>query len=138
GYPVRVLPPRPFQCQNVFPDYLSVFYCRRSPVLPDGAPSIAEAFFIRIPVLRNDSRNSVRVSHRQTEAYRRAVIEYIECKAVDFERRRERLDRLGQSIERVRIFSFGRNFGKSETGEVRRDHPVAIGEAWNEFAKHER
>src|SRR5215471_5098592 len=61
------------------------------------------------------------VSHRQTKTCWGAIIEHIKCIAVDLECLCERLYRHRQCIERVRIFSFGGNFGKSETRKVRRD-----------------
>src|SRR5580692_9983584 len=48
-----------------------------SPVFADRAPGIAQTFFVRIAVLRNDRGDSFRVSHRQAETCRRAIIEYV-------------------------------------------------------------
>ena len=70
-------------------------------VFPDR--SIAHTHF----VLRNDSCDSLRVCHGQAETCWRAIIEHIDCIAVDFECLRERLYGQGQSIGRVNIFSFG-------------------------------
>src|SRR5256886_9800897 len=47
------------------------------------------AFFVCIPVLRNDHCNPVGMGHRQAEAGRRAIIEHIDCVSVDFECLRE-------------------------------------------------
>jgi hypothetical protein len=68
GYAERVLQSRPFQRQNVSPDYFLVFRCGRGPVFPGRTPGITKALLIRISILRNDSCDSVRVGHRQTEA----------------------------------------------------------------------
>src|SRR5262249_731191 len=135
---MRILPASSLQSQNVLSEHLSVFGRRLGPIFPDRSPRITKSLFVSVTVLGNNCSHSFRVRHRQTEACWFAIIEYVECKAVDLECSRERLDRHGQSIEGVSIFSFGWNFRKSETREVRCDHAVMIGEAWNEFAKHER
>src|SRR5262245_17280351 len=56
----------------------------------------------------------------------------------DLECVREGRYRQRQCLERIGIFSLFRNFGKSETREVRRDHAIMTSETWNEFAEHER
>ena len=94
---VRVLPARSLQCQNILADYLAILRRWLSPVFPDRPPGIAKPFFIGIPVLRNDSRDSIRVSHRQTESGWCAIVEHVQCIAPDFERLRERIDCRGQS-----------------------------------------
>src|SRR5439155_2073329 len=96
------------------------------PVLPDRAPSFTKAFFVCIPVLRNDRCNPVGMGHRQAEAGGRAIIEHIDCVSVDFECLREGLHRESQSIERIRILAFRRDLSESETGKVWRDHAVIV------------
>src|SRR5262245_15705176 len=50
-YPVRVLPARSFQCQNILANYLAIFRCGSSPVFPDRSPGIGKAFLVSISVL---------------------------------------------------------------------------------------
>src|SRR5262249_28674689 len=128
GYAMRVLPPCCFKRQNVLSEYFAIFGCRRSPIFPHRTPSVPEPSFIGITVLGNDGGDSLRMSHSQAETCRRAVIEHIDCITVNFQCFREGVYGRRQSIERVRIFSFGRNFSKSEAREVRRDHAIVIGE----------
>src|SRR2546429_5015781 len=106
--------------------------------LSDRTPSVTKTFFVCVPVLRNNRRNPVRVSHRQTEAGWGAIVEHVDCIAVELECLREGVDRQRQSVEGVRIVLFRRDLGESETRKIRRDHAVIIGQAWNEFAEHER
>src|SRR5262249_50296134 len=135
---MRVLPARSFERQKVFAKYLSVLCCGRGPIFPDQAPGTSKPFFVGIPVLRNYGRDALRVGHRQTKTCWRAIIEHIDCVAVDLERLRKGLYRQCQSIERINISPFGRNLSKSKTREVGRDDAVIIGEAWNEITEHER
>src|SRR5215471_20268899 len=107
AYAVGILPSRSFECQNVLADDLSVFWCGLSPVFPDRAPGISETLFVSISILRNNSCDSVRVSHRQPESRWRAIIEHIDCIVVDCERLHERLHCQRQVIKRVNILSLG-------------------------------
>src|SRR4029077_13693350 len=134
----RVLPARSLQGQYILSKYVPVLRRGRGPILPDRTPGIPETFFVRVPVLRNDRGDPVRVPHRQTETCWCAIVEHIDRVAVEFERLREGLDGRRQSIKRVAIFPFRRNLGKSETREIWRDHAVVVGEARNEIAEHER
>src|SRR6516225_2969480 len=133
-----VLPARSTCCQNALPEYGPVFRCGCSPILPDWAPSISQAFFIRVAVLRDDGRDPVGMRHCQTETSGRTVIKDVDCVLIDLESLRERVDRERQSIKGVRIFSFRRHVGESETWQVRRDHAVLVGQARNELTKHKR
>src|SRR5208282_3853164 len=105
-------------------EYVPIFCGGCSPVLSDRAPSFPKAYFVCVPILRNNGGDSVRVRHRQTEAGWRTIIEDVDCVAVDLECLRESVDRERQSIEGVRIFSFRRYFCESEPRKVRRDHSV--------------
>src|SRR5260370_25599366 len=120
-YPVCVLPARSLQRQDAVAKYLPVLCRGRGPVLPDRTPGISETLFVRVPVLRNDSGDSVRLTHRQTETGCCAIVAHIKCVAVALDRLREGLYGQRQSSKRVAIVSFRRNLGKSETGKVRRD-----------------
>src|SRR5208282_2447504 len=137
-YAVGVLPARPARSQNALAEYVAILCCRRCPIFSDRAPSFTKAFFVGVPILRNNGGNSFRVRHCQSEAGWRAIIEHVNCVAVDLERLRESVDRERKSIEGVRIFSFRRHFRESETRKVRRDHSVIASQARNEFAEHER
>ncbi len=133
-----VLPARSARCQNALAEYVPIFCRGCSPVLSDRAPSFTKAYFVCVPILRNNGGDSLRVRHRQTETGRRSIIEHVNCIAVDLERLRESVDRERQSIEGVRIFSFRWHFCESETRKVWRDHAVVASQARNEFAEHER
>src|SRR5256884_9829876 len=98
--------------------------------LSDRTPSVTKTFFVCVPVLRNNRRNPVRVSHRQTEAGWGAIVEHVDCIAVELECLREGVDRQRQSVEGVRIVLFRRDLGESETRTIRRDHAPIIGQAW--------
>src|SRR5271157_3584437 len=78
------------------------------------------------------------MSHRQTKSSWRPIIEYIQCKSLDLERLRERIESSGNSVERIDVFSFCGNFCESETREVWSDHVVVAGETGYELAEHER
>src|SRR6266481_3580125 len=106
-YPVCVLPARSLQRQDVVAKYLPVLCRGRGPVLPDRTPGISETLFVRVPVLRNDRGDSVRLTHRQTETGWRAIVEHIKGVAVELERLREGLYGQRQSRKRVTIVSAG-------------------------------
>src|SRR5215471_14249753 len=78
------------------------------------------------------------MSHRQTKSGRCAIVEHIDCKTLDVEHLRERVERRCQSVERIDVFSFCGDFCESEAREIRCDQPVVCGETRNEFAEHER
>src|SRR5258708_31891277 len=58
-YAVGVLPARSSRGQNTLAQDVSVFCRGCRPVLSDRAPGFTKAFFICVPVLRNDSCNPV-------------------------------------------------------------------------------
>src|SRR5580704_272034 len=76
------------------------------------------------------------MSQRQAESGWCAIVEHIQCITPEFERLRERIERRGQSIERINVFSFWRNFRESEAREVWRDHSEIVGKTEDEFAEH--
>src|SRR5215469_10173211 len=133
-----VLPAGSSRCQNAFAKYVSIVFRGCSPVLSDRVPSIAKAFFVRVPILRNNCCYAFGVCHRQAEASGRAVVKHVDGIAVEFECLSEGLDRESQLVERIRILAFRRDFREPETRKIRRDHAVVIGQPRNEFAKHER
>src|SRR5215469_4494857 len=138
GYTVGVLPARSSGCQNALTEYVPILCCGCSPVFSDRAPGLAEAFFVCVPILSNECCDPLRVSHRQAEASWRAIVEHIDCVAIDFKYSRKGPERQSQLIERVGILSVGRDLGKSEPREVWCNHAVFAGQARNKFAEHER
>src|SRR5215469_10538194 len=115
-----VLPARPSGCQNALTEYVPILCGGCGPVLSDWAPSIAQAFFVCIPILSNECCDSVGVSHCQAETGWCPIVEHIDCIAVDFKYLRKGLNCQSQLIERVRVLSFGRDLGKAEPWKVRR------------------
>src|SRR5271169_4946886 len=110
-----VLPARSARCQNCLPEYVAILCRGGCPILSDRAPRVTKAFFISVPVLRNDGCDPLWVSHCQTEAGGRAIVEHIDCVAADLECPCEGVNRERESIEGVRILPLRRNFGESET-----------------------
>src|SRR5579859_7311322 len=133
-----VLPARSSRRQNALAEYVSILWSRRSPVLSDRVPSIAKAFLVCVPVLRNNRCDPFGVGHRQAETSGRAIVKHVDRIAVDFEGLREGLNRQRQLIERIDVVPFGRYFSESEAREVWRDHPVITRQSRNKFAEHER
>src|SRR5215469_17343918 len=98
------------------------------PVYSDHSPGLAKPFFIGISILRNYRRDPIGMSHRETESSWRSIIENIQCKSLDLERLSERIERSGQPVERIDVFSFCGDFCEPKTREVRRDHVVVARE----------
>src|ERR1700761_3257225 len=78
------------------------------------------------------------MGHRQTEACRSSIVEYINRIVVEAKHICEGLERYGQCVKRVGVLPLDRHFGESKTRKVWCDYSVAISKVRNEFAKHER
>src|ERR1700678_2761607 len=76
------------------------------------------------------------MSHGQTKAGWRSVVEDINCIAVEAECLGEGVRGARQCVEGIRVFSFLRDFCESKTRQVWCDHAKLVCQAWDEFAEH--
>src|SRR5205807_1970968 len=65
-----------------FTERRSILRRRFLPIFLDRIPPLAEPFLVRIAILRNDHRDPVRMCQRKPQPYRRAVIENVNCEAL--------------------------------------------------------
>src|SRR5271170_7483049 len=93
-----------------------------SPVELDGSPGITQTFFVGVAILRNDSGDALGAGHRQAKAGGSAVVEDVKGVALQVQRVSEREDGLRQGVEGIFVIALPGNFGKSESGEIGRDH----------------
>src|SRR5215471_9041156 len=106
---------------------------RRSvfPICADQLPACAQAFLIGIAILRDDRRDSLRMLNRQTEAGRRAVIEDVDCIAIE-------ADDLGEAADcfcnPVKGAAPAWRVGSAEARQVGSNDMETIVEARNEVA----
>lgn len=73
---------------------------------------------------------------RQPVPDRRAVVENVECVAVQFQGLREALDDRGQIVEGVVERATRRGLRAAKAGQIRRDHAVTVGKQRDELAEH--
>src|SRR5690242_8491179 len=106
------------------------------PVFLDGIPAFAETLFISVSILGDDRADAFGLRQRQPQPHRCAIIEDIDCKALQTDCLREISDDSGQVLKRVaKAFAVG-SIRETKTGKVGRDNMVAIGEGRNQVAKH--
>ncbi|MNQ66874.1 hypothetical protein D3C85_813760 [compost metagenome] len=124
----HILPARAFQVQDGIVDHLAIGGGRLVPVLADRRPGIPQAFEIGIAVLRNDRADPLRVRQRQAQADRRPIVEEVHPVTLEAQHIDELADRLADGIEGVDVVAFGGHLGETETGQIRRNQAVFVGE----------
>jgi len=87
-------------------------------------PEVSKTFFERIPVLTNDSRDSIRARKCQSQTSGCTVVEYINGEFIEFEYVREFFDRLCQVGERINVFARIWDHRESESRQIGRDHSI--------------
>ena len=112
---------------------LAIFPGRILPIGADRIPTVAQAFFVSVAVLRNDRRDPLRMLYCQSEAGRCAVIENIDGIAIKADDFGETVDDRSDPIEAVAAVG---PVGVPEAGQVRRNDVEAIGQERNEIAEH--
>src|ERR1700678_602017 len=105
-----------------------------SPVALDRLPSIAQTLFVSIAILRDDGGHALGGHQRQAKASWRAVIENVHRIAVKFQSLGKCEDRLCQRVEGEFIVALRRNLSEAEARQIWSDHPIAVGEARNQFS----
>src|ERR1700677_4105202 len=105
-----------------------------SPVQLDGSPGITQAFLVSVAVLRNDGGDALGASHRESKAGGSAIVEDVKGIALQVQRVGEREDGFRQGIEGIFVIARRGNEGKPESGKVGRDHSIAVGQPWDQFA----
>src|SRR5678815_5009779 len=129
-----ILPLRCFWLEE-FPQRISIRNIRLFPVFLNWIPSLAQAFLIRVAVLRDDGGDSLRVGQREAESNRGAVVEDIDCVPVKAELLSEAVDHRSQILECVaKLLRLGR-IGKSKARKVRGHYVKAIPQNRNQVAE---
>lgn len=94
---------------------------RFPPVFLDRIPSLAEALFISVPILGDDGGDAFGMQQRNSQSHWCAVIENVDCKALQANCLREIGDYFGQVFKRVAKPLAVGSIGKAKTREVGRD-----------------
>src|SRR6266851_9123920 len=116
----------------------AIGFGRLLPIFLDWVPTIAQALFIGVAILRDDRRDAIRSSQSETESDRRAVVEDVERVAAQSDSLSEVFDHLREMIESVFELCPVRRVREAKAWEVRRDNVEAICKLWDEVAKHMR
>ena len=106
--------------------------------MPGAFSNSPQAFVVRDGILNDQRLDPLRINQRHTETYRPAVILHVKGIARKPERFGEMIHDFSVVIERVREFFGVWPITVSETGIVRRDQVVAIGETNEKRLEHSR
>jgi hypothetical protein len=99
-------------------------------------PTLAEAIFVRIAVLRDDGGDPLRMCKGEPQPNRRSVVEYVDREALESDCLSKAVDGLGQVLKRVAESLAVRGIGEAEAWQIWGNHVVAVGQSRNETAKH--
>lgn len=106
-----------------------------APVTTDRRPGVAEAFFIRIAVLRDDRSDTFWACHREAKTGGRTVVENIESITLQVQGVGESEESFGERVEGVFVVTLGGNIRETEARQIRRDDVITVGEAGDQFAE---
>src|SRR5580704_17281623 len=101
---------------------------RIGPILRNAGPFGAQAFLIRVGILDDKRSKPIRMRRDYAKADRPAVVMKVEGVFVDLELLEKSVDRLGQTIESVRIRRRWRGGTLTETGKIWRYQVIACGQ----------
>src|SRR5262249_53388675 len=106
------------------------------PVCADRLPAVAEAFDIRVAVLRDDGGDALGVAHREAETGRCAIVEDIDGEAFKSDHFGEAVDSPRDGLEGVAEVGACRHVRLAEPGQVGRNYMKTVGELGEETAEH--
>jgi hypothetical protein len=106
------------------------------PVGSNRTPTLAEAFFVGVAVLRDDGSYALRVADGEPEACRRAVVKDVHCKPIEAEDLGKAVDHAGNVVERVGELFPRRHVGLAEAGQVRGYDMEAVRQERDQVAEH--
>src|SRR5262249_9819065 len=97
---------------------------------------VAEAFDIRIAILRDDGGDALGVPQREPETRRGAIVEDIDGEAAKSDHFSEAVDSPGDVVEGVVELGPLRHVRLAKPGQIGRNDMKLLGELRNEFAEH--
>src|SRR6266540_1896773 len=102
----------------------------------DRVPAVAQPLFIGVAILRDNRGDAVRMFCGDPEAYRRAIVEDIDCEALQADYFSEAVDDGGDVIECVLEFAPRRHVRLAEARQVGRDDVETIGQKRDQIPEH--
>src|SRR6266511_3020809 len=109
---------------------------RLLPIGADRVPAVAQPLFIGVAILRDNRGVAVRMFGGGPEAYRRAIVEDIDCEALQADYFSEAVDDGGDVIECVLEFAPRRHVRLAEARQVGRDDVETIGQKRDQIPEH--
>src|SRR5215470_17039496 len=106
------------------------------PVFLEGVPELAKALVVGVAVLYDERLYLIGTAQREPVSNRRAVVHHVERKSVETESLDERVDNVGQILERIRKAPTIRRAALAEARIVGRDEAEGAGEARDQVPKH--
>src|SRR5262245_35045820 len=135
GGTVHVLPDRRLRREERT-ERLTVRLRRFAPVGSDRVPSVAQPFLIGVAVLRDDRRDALGMPYCQSKTCWRAIVEYVDRKAIQTDDLGEAIDDVGEIVERVTGLVTARHVRTTKPGKVGRHDMELLRELWHEFTEH--
>src|SRR5262249_29032464 len=133
---MRVLPTGALEVQQGVTEGFTILRCRLRPIAPNRIPCITETFLIRVAILRDDRRNSLRVANCKPKAHRCPVVKNIKRVAHQTDRLSKGFDNLREVVKGIIELRLGRGRRKAETRKIRGNEWEAIRKQRDQIAKH--